>query len=290
MRSIGSVGLLLVAISGCSASHGVGEGPVCGPTRCASDEVCCNASCGICTAPDVGCVALACVLDAGSGVDAGGGVDGALADAGPPTCGGRAGRECPARFFCDYPDRFCGGDDSTGACRPRPSDCPEPGGVTVCGCDGRDHIGECAANFSGVDVAFIGSCADPTFTGSAAAWRECGPDDGPAWRIELSENARSSCDVRPAGTLVIDVWDELDGAAPRTLSIDGSLSTGQAMFCPSADAPCSPLRGTLVIDAFFAGEIAQLDAEFLMGDGTRIAFTDVELTSFWCRLVGPGCG
>lgn len=278
MRSSGYVGLWVVLLAGCSASHTGGEGPACGPVRCASDQVCCNASCGICTAPSEGCVAIACVLDGG-----------AAPDAGPSSCGGIAGRECPPGFFCDYPGRGCGGDDSLGACRPRPDGCAEPGGVAVCGCDGRDYIGECSANLAGVDVAFVGSCsASPA--GSVAAWRECGPADGPAWRIEISESARASCDARPPGTLVIDVWEELEGTAPRTLSIGGGIANGQASWCPSEGGPCSVVTGTLVVDVFVTGELARFDAQMLLADGTRIAFTDVELTSSWCGLVLPGCG
>jgi hypothetical protein len=35
-------------------------GPACGPVNCASGEVCCNESCGICTAPGGSCIKLYC--------------------------------------------------------------------------------------------------------------------------------------------------------------------------------------------------------------------------------------
>jgi hypothetical protein len=35
-------------------------GQACGKTTCAAGEVCCNASCGICTPPNGGCILLAC--------------------------------------------------------------------------------------------------------------------------------------------------------------------------------------------------------------------------------------
>ena len=39
-------------------AHG-GDGVVCGPNRCRADEICCNATCGVCTFPtecvDHGC-------------------------------------------------------------------------------------------------------------------------------------------------------------------------------------------------------------------------------------------
>ncbi len=43
------------------------EGPACGPTRCAAGMVCCNSSCGICTAPNAGCTKQICVTPAGGG-------------------------------------------------------------------------------------------------------------------------------------------------------------------------------------------------------------------------------
>lgn len=36
------------------------DGPDCGPNQCATGEVCCNESCGICTPPDGSCVDLFC--------------------------------------------------------------------------------------------------------------------------------------------------------------------------------------------------------------------------------------
>lgn len=346
MRTTTWLGAMAIAsaIAGCSASHGPGGGPACGPVTCASDQVCCNESCGICAAPDEGCIAIACTLDAGlpprdaapwidvseapcAAIDARGvgdcdavlgwawngsdcatigGCSCAGRDCGSvsssraecsraheaclPPCGGFGGAGCPSSFFCDYPDRFCGGDDGPGVCRARPDDCLEPGGVLVCGCDGVDHIGECAANLAGVDAAYVGSCADPSGGASAAAWSECGPADGPAWRIELSTAARDSCDLRPPGTLVIWVWDELEGSTDRAIAIDGSFRTGQAEWCPTASGPCERVTGTLLVEAFFRGEVARFDAEFLHADHTSISFTDVELARFWCRITGPGCG
>src|SRR5690242_19808129 len=121
--------LSLAAIAGCANSHeGEGDaggsthpdvGPIlvldtgaptpCGPTTCAVGRVCCNASCGICTAPGEGCIDLDC------------------ADAGPApqVCGGFGGLPCAPTEYCDYPaGSACGGDDSTGLCRPRPTACP----------------------------------------------------------------------------------------------------------------------------------------------------------------------
>jgi hypothetical protein len=100
--------------------------------------------------------------DAADPADAGAGTDGGP-DAALPICGGFAGKPCARSEYCDYPDgSFCGGDDSTGVCRPRPEDCPS-GGTPVCACNGGTYDNECLANADGVDVDVdgIGSgCAD----------------------------------------------------------------------------------------------------------------------------------
>jgi hypothetical protein len=44
----------------CGCGCEVPAGEACGPTTCASGEVCCNASCGICTPPDGFCTQQAC--------------------------------------------------------------------------------------------------------------------------------------------------------------------------------------------------------------------------------------
>jgi hypothetical protein len=44
----------------------------CGSTTCAAGEYCCSASCGLCAPTGATCVAIACLPDAGLGIDAGG--------------------------------------------------------------------------------------------------------------------------------------------------------------------------------------------------------------------------
>jgi len=118
-----------------------GGGEECGPVTCGEGQVCCNASCGICTSPGLACPAIACV------------------DAGPPTCGGFTGEECPDGSYCDFPEG-CGFADGSGVCEPRPEGCTEdcPG---VCGCDGAFYCNGCMAAQAGIDVLHEGDCGGP---------------------------------------------------------------------------------------------------------------------------------
>jgi hypothetical protein len=80
----------------------------------------------------------------------------------PRVCGGltpTGSPTCLADEFCDWASsEMCGATDAPGDCAPRPSDCPEPGGVPVCGCDGMEYLNECLANLAGTDAAVVGGC------------------------------------------------------------------------------------------------------------------------------------
>lgn len=125
--------------------------------------------------------------------------------------------------------------------------------------------------------------------GTAAAWRICGTAGRSGWRVELSDAVRATCEERPAGTLVIEVWEEIEGATPRTLSIGLASPSGAAAWCPTAHGACVGVVGTVVFDSFVAGETAQIDAEVLMPDRSRITFTSAMLDAGWCELDAPVC-
>jgi hypothetical protein len=213
--------LLLVTLAGCPDSHGTdgdtgvdapvpdsavaadaGPGPrvTCGAALCDFGDVCCNESCGVCTAPGGACSAIACTPSCDAQEARGeGGCEAELgvvwrgsycssisgcscvgADCGAlyesidacltahrdceRVCGGLTAEGVPGCLdaeLCDYPDgSFCGGDDSSGVCVARPDDCLLPGGVPVCGCDGNDYDDECLAQLAGTDAARFGSCDD----------------------------------------------------------------------------------------------------------------------------------
>lgn len=143
----------------------VGGGIACGPTTCAAGMVCCNESCGVCTAPGGSCTDEVCVdagmRDAGvMGRDAGG----------ARTCGGTGGGMCAADSYCDAD---CNVPDATGTCQPRPEICP---GIfaPVCGCDGATYGNECEAAAAGVAVRSRGECPDCRETGCPMGQECCG--------------------------------------------------------------------------------------------------------------------
>lgn len=70
------------------------------------------------------------------------------------TCGGFLGLTCAADEFCDFGNGYCGGDDSLGFCRARPTSCPPTSACIMAdGCDGQQYCSECEARAAGTDVA-----------------------------------------------------------------------------------------------------------------------------------------
>jgi hypothetical protein len=79
------------------------------------------------------------------------------------SCGGIAGTPCPTGYYCDFPDKLCGGNDNLGTCISAPPDkCAGDG--EVCGCDGKVYPSTCAAELAGVDVSLQGFCKQPSGT------------------------------------------------------------------------------------------------------------------------------
>lgn len=176
---------------GTTADGGPGGGEACGPVTCGEGLECCNASCGVCTAPGVDCTAIACV-DAGPGpcVGCAPPPDGCRYEGGScescgtlvcdEVCGIRGGVRCDDSEYCDYDDG-CGFDDGGGVCKPRPEGCTEdcPG---VCGCDGHTYCNACIAASAGVDVLHDGACdAGPCSAQDARGSGPCAAFFGYAW-------------------------------------------------------------------------------------------------------------
>lgn len=81
---------------GTASSGGVGggSGVTCGNTTCGPHQVCCNPSCGICTAPDAACIQIVCDPPTG----------------GAPSTGGASGSAtCTTVADCRLFDDYCTG-------------------------------------------------------------------------------------------------------------------------------------------------------------------------------------
>ena len=77
------------------------------------------------------------------------------------TCGGIAGIQCPAGFFCQQDAGQCLEVlDGAGTCQQKPEMCTQDY-TPVCGCDGQTYSNACVAASAGVSVAIEGECASP---------------------------------------------------------------------------------------------------------------------------------
>ena len=109
-------------------------GPIetCGPVQCAPGQVCCNPSCGICTAPGEACIEIACGVECASNAD------------------------CTDSEYCAL--SHCPDGTRDGTCVPRADECPGDFSP-VCGCDDTTYSNACAASSAGVVVERSGECA-----------------------------------------------------------------------------------------------------------------------------------
>lgn len=164
-------------------------------------------------------------------------------------CGGIAEIGCPIpEEFCDFnspgTSSACGGDDSMGTCRMRPSGCVAEG-AGVCGCNGTNYASACDANQAGVSVANYGPCTPAvtcgvqvtpvsglvtTERGGTATFTvvlTCGPTLDVS--IELSSSDSSEGSVAPSAV----TFTPADWAIPQTVTVTGvddDASDGDTSF------------------------------------------------------------
>jgi len=220
----------------CTWEPGCGMAGRCVPDGCTADVVeytMCDGSCatGSSSCPPGPFLHAGCETDGGVG-----------------ECGGFLGTPCAPYEWCDYPDgSYCGGDDSTGVCRTRPTACDfiyDP----VCGCDGITHDNECAANAAGVDASSPGACAtsfactnDMPCTGGAIC---IGSGCAGPWSCVLSGRLCTDDSAPYCGCDGVTFYDsstcptqpfEYQGACGTVVNCDL-----RDAFCPTLPPTCPP--------------------------------------------------
>ena len=135
-------------------------------------------------------------------------------------CGARLGDTCKKGEFCDWTlEGSCGFADATGVCKPLPDSC-DPIFTPVCGCDGRTHGNQCAANALGVSVRGLGACPNdplppapaPTDSGSGPAPGDAAVPSAP--KPDASTNAPGTqCGGIAARSCPADQFCNLERAA-----------------------------------------------------------------------------
>ncbi|MCB9611037.1 MAG: hypothetical protein H6721_02280 [Sandaracinus sp.] len=153
-----------------------GGGIPCGRATCTGEEVCCNASCGICAAPDLSCPAIACEFRCGETVCEPGVSACCMGCDGEETCAGPGG-ECPP-IGCPPPS--CR-DGST--CAPQEICCAGCFGESFCaeartGCPEIDCPADCRSD---ADCGPAGTCCSDCTGGAYCSSGPCPlcPDPNP---------------------------------------------------------------------------------------------------------------
>ncbi|HIA01105.1 MAG TPA: hypothetical protein EYN66_04245 [Myxococcales bacterium] len=74
----------------------------------------------------------------------------------------KSNKDCEKKHYCDFTGNTCSLYGGTGSCVVKPKNCPDPGGVGVCSCDGKHFLNSCDAAAAGSDVFKYGGCkSDP---------------------------------------------------------------------------------------------------------------------------------
>lgn len=171
-------------------------------------------------------------------------------------------------------------------CVPRPTECSEPGGVPVCGCDGNDYLTECSARLAGTDMAHYGACGGETMRFGLAT-PSCGPADGAAWDLRLTEEL-STCGESDFPSLTLTVWRDLEAEGSGSYRVGSDFEAdGHGLFC-TAVGTCQPVTGVVAVRDFVSGEVARFDCRVTAADGRVLEGAGVEITTF-CPFAGP-CG
>ena len=245
-RTLRALALLTLAFS-TMASNGGGCQPapvICGGTTCEPGQVCCNPSCGSCTAPGDACVQIGCEP--------------------PPSTGGACRSNSDCRTFSDY----CTGCDcrALSICEKDPV-CPGPGVqclVDPCSgkealCDGgrcvlHDRRAECPAGSCGPQLGMPNYlCPDGKTVAGPSSRCLANPDSTCGWEIVQCPDP-SVCSPCAAGL----EWCTLKGGCTyaaclaccqfgRVCQTAADCGGPACVTCPSGAAVCStPDCGSVV--------------------------------------------
>lgn len=214
---------------GGGGGHDAGSFEPCGHTSCGPGTVCCNASCGICTPPGLGCLAVECAESCTSNAD------------------------CAATEYCAVSQGSCGGE---GTCVPRATVCPAVIRES-CGCDGVTYTSPCDASASGVNVRSDGACESPTPCDAQdiEAQGACALVLGVRWNgtecesLSGCECAGADCDERFTSLSACEA--AYAGCAPGACTSNGDCTDGRYCHFESGcgvagtTGECRPIPGEL---------------------------------------------
>jgi hypothetical protein len=216
---------------------------------------------------------------AGGTAPDGGGTGGST----PEQCSISPELPCSGSTFCAWRNTgFCGSDNDSGTCQPRPEICTEdcPG---VCGCDGKLYCNACSARAAGVDVSNTEECFSGT-GGSGGTVSAVGlATDVPRFMIFKADPARDVC-----FRLMVEGFDNagIGIMTPAGWSVGSAEVTDHASDCALTNGYPAPPQGSSAQATKGAGSIT-IDNPFFPCKVTIHATLSFDAQAPWVPLSEP---